>query len=99
MDLSDRQRQAVTRIKTVGRITNKEYQELAGVTDRTALRNLDEMLSKGMLAKVGTTGRGTFYVLKERTRQKHDKTTKDRKASSKTSRGTTSRRRKGNGRK
>jgi ATP-dependent DNA helicase RecG len=37
-DLNERQQQAMSYLKVHGRITNKEYQELNGVTDRTILR-------------------------------------------------------------
>ncbi|MEW6441831.1 MAG: ATP-binding protein [bacterium] len=73
LGLSDRQKQAVIFTKTKGRITNKEYQELTGATDRTSLRDLAELLRKGVLKKIGTTGRGTYYVIRLETRQKPDK--------------------------
>ncbi len=50
-----------------GRITNREYQVPAGITDRTALRDFDELMAKGVLAKRGTTGRSIHYVLRRRT--------------------------------
>jgi len=63
LELSDRQVGAVLFVKREGRITNREYQELVGVGDRTALRDLGELVSEGVLMKVGTTGRATHYVL------------------------------------
>ena len=72
VDLNDRQRKALTHLKSEGRLTNKQYQELAGVTDRTALRDLDDLVREGLVAKVGK-GRGTHYVLQRRTRQEPDK--------------------------
>ena len=71
--LLDRQLKAVAYAKTQGRITNKAYQALAGVTDRTSLRDLDDLTAKGVLAKVGSTGRGTYYVPVRQSRQKPDK--------------------------
>jgi hypothetical protein len=56
-----------------GRITNREYQALTGVTDRTALRDFDELVARGVLEKRGTTGRAIHYVLARRTRQEPDK--------------------------
>lgn len=71
--LNQRQQKAVAFLKAHGRITNKQYQELTGVTDRTVLREFRELLAKGILEKVGETGRGTHYVLKRKTRQEPDK--------------------------
>jgi len=71
--LSSRQMQAVTYVKINGRITNKVYQQLTGVTDRTVLREFRDLLDKGLFEKVGRTGRGTYYVLKRKTRREPDK--------------------------
>lgn len=71
--LNDRQMKAVSHVKVHGRITNKDYQGLTGLTDRTVLRELRELLDKGIFEKIGDTGRGTFYVLKRKTRHKPDK--------------------------
>lgn len=63
MSLSDRQRHAIVFVKTNGRMTNKDYRELTGATVRTATRDLDGLVGKGLLRKVGTTGRSTHYIL------------------------------------
>ncbi|MFQ6614236.1 MAG: ATP-binding protein [Fidelibacterota bacterium] len=63
MKLSDRQKIAIDYVKTNGRITNREYRELTGAIIRTATRDLEDLVSKGVLSKVGTTGRSTYYVL------------------------------------
>ncbi|RJP37128.1 MAG: DeoR family transcriptional regulator [Desulfobacteraceae bacterium] len=73
LDLNERQQQATTYLKVHGRITNKEYQELTGVTDRTVLREFNDLVAKGVLEKIGKTGRGTHYILKRKTRHKPDK--------------------------
>lgn len=73
LGLNDRQKAAVVFLKTKGRITNKEYQELTGTTNRTALRDFAELKAKGVLKRVGKTGRSTYYVLKRETRHKPDK--------------------------
>jgi ATP-dependent DNA helicase RecG len=62
-NLNDRQIKAVSIMKTTGKINNKEYREQAGVTIRTASRDLEELVDKRVLEKVGTTGRNTYYVL------------------------------------
>ena len=63
LDLNDRQKRAVAIIKAQGRITNREYREQTGVIIRTASRDLEDLVDKGVLKKVGTTGRNIFYVL------------------------------------
>ena len=49
--------------KARSRIDNKAYQEEFGVTKPTASRHLEALLKKGILRKIGTTGKGTHYVL------------------------------------
>lgn len=60
---NERQRKAVNLGRTKGRISNSEFQEAFNVAKRTAHRDLAELVEKGVFAKVGTTGKGTFYVL------------------------------------
>jgi len=62
MGLSERQVRAISFVKIKGRITNREYQEISGTGNRTALRDLDDLVAKGVLAKVGDTGRATHHV-------------------------------------
>lgn len=61
-NLNERQMQAVAIVKAQGRITNREYREQTGVVIRTASRDLEDLVDKGVLEKVGTTGRNIFYV-------------------------------------
>jgi ATP-dependent DNA helicase RecG len=61
--LNERQLQTVSYVKKTGRISNSEYQKLSKVSRATATRDLDELFTKGILKKVGTTGKGTHYVL------------------------------------
>jgi len=65
LGLNDRQRRALTHLKAAGRIGNTEYQSLLGVAKRTAHRDLIDLVKKGVLEKIGTTGRGTVYVLRK----------------------------------
>ena len=65
LNLNDRQQWALIHLKTAGRIGNTEYQTLLGVAKRTAHRDLTELVERGILEKVGTTGRGTAYVLRK----------------------------------
>jgi len=65
MGLNERQIKAVMYMKKTGRITNKEYQEIANTTKKTASRDLSNLVKKEILKQVGSTGKGTFYTLKE----------------------------------
>lgn len=62
-NLNERQMRAIAILKAQGRITNREYREQTGVVIRTASRDLEDLVDKGVVEKVGTTGRNTFYVL------------------------------------
>jgi len=62
--LNERQIKAVLYVKERGRIGNKEYQELFGVSEATATRDLKELVKRGVFEKIGVTGKGTYYKLK-----------------------------------
>lgn len=64
MGLTERQIQAVSYVKERGKITNSEYQEITGIKKRQASIDLMALEDKEILLKRGTTGKGTFYVLK-----------------------------------
>ncbi len=66
LGLNNRQKMAILFIKQNGRITNKQYQELSKVTDRTVLRDIQELINKDVFHKIGTTGRATYYILKKK---------------------------------
>lgn len=61
--LNERQLQAVGYLKTHRVITNSSYQSELKASKRTASRDLEEMVAKGILEKVGTTGKGVHYRL------------------------------------
>jgi len=65
MGLNERQIKAVMYMKKTGRITNKEYREIANTTKKTASRDLSNLVKKEILKQVGSTGKGTFYTLKK----------------------------------
>jgi len=65
LGLNERQIEAALYVKEKGRITNKEYQELVNTTKKTASRDLVNLVEKDVFAQVGTTGKGTYYLLKE----------------------------------
>ena len=62
LGLTLRQINAVQFIKDRGKITNSEYQEINEVIDRTALRDLDELIEIGIIKKVGEK-KGAYYEL------------------------------------
>ncbi len=59
--LNERQLRAVAYLKTHGSITNSTYQSEFTASKRTASRDLDEMMAKGIVEKVGTTGKGVHF--------------------------------------
>jgi predicted HTH transcriptional regulator len=61
--LNERQYKAISQIKIAGSITSGEYQKITQAIPRTATRDLDELVSKGLLVKRGRGGRGAHYVL------------------------------------
>ncbi len=63
LSLNDRQIKAVMYVKDRGKITNKEYRGMFGITDRMALIDLSELCAKEIFERVGKTGRKTEYLL------------------------------------
>jgi ATP-dependent DNA helicase RecG len=62
-------------VKEKGKITNKEYQEICGVSERTATRDLSNLVLSKLFDQIGTTGKGTEYILR---RHKDAKDTRKR---------------------
>ncbi|BBM85339.1 ORF6N domain-containing protein [Candidatus Uabimicrobium amorphum] len=62
MDLTDREKQVVCYVEKHGRITNKNYRELFDIPRRTALRDLNSLVNKGVFVKEGK-GRSVHYVM------------------------------------
>ena len=58
-----RQIKAVMYVKQRGKITNKEYQKLTGVSKPTATRDMKSLVEMQFLKQQGITGKGTFYTL------------------------------------
>ncbi|PIU62192.1 MAG: transcriptional regulator [Armatimonadetes bacterium CG07_land_8_20_14_0_80_40_9] len=65
LGLNERQIKAVMYVKEKGKITNKEYQQIAGVSKPTATRELTTLVDMGLFQQQGITGKGTFYELKK----------------------------------
>lgn len=62
LGLTERQRRAVEYIKANGKITNREYVKLTGVSRRTATDELQDLVKKGIFTQVGK-GAGSHYQL------------------------------------
>ncbi len=60
--LNSRQRSALAAIRTERRLTNARYQALTGAGRPTAKRDLEDLVSKGVLSATGA-GRGSAYVV------------------------------------
>ena len=63
MGLSDRQVQAVHYAREQGAITNKGYRENSKISSSLALRELNDLCTRGIFMKRGKTGRNTEYIL------------------------------------
>ena len=64
LGFNERQIKAVMYVKRKGKITNKEYQALNIISKKTASRDLNFLVEKGVFEQIGVTGKGTEYVLK-----------------------------------
>jgi len=62
-NLNERQLQAAVYLKTHKLITNSSYQKMFGVSRATATRDLDMLRTIGIVEKIGTTGKGTHYMI------------------------------------
>ena len=60
--LNERQARAVLFVQAKGRITNAQYRQLTGIGRVTAFKELDDIVKKGHLVKVGTTGQAIYYA-------------------------------------
>jgi ATP-dependent DNA helicase RecG len=61
--LNERQIKAVLYIKENGSITNREYQEINQISNRTATYDLKDLVENFSLLKMSGAGVGTFYEL------------------------------------
>jgi ATP-dependent DNA helicase RecG len=60
--LNERQKKAVTAIKRVRQITNTDYQRITGASRPTAIRDLADLVDKGVFDRRGAA-RGAHYLL------------------------------------
>jgi ATP-dependent DNA helicase RecG len=61
--LNMRQVKAIIYVKKNSQITNREYQKIGNTSERTALRDLNNLCQRGLLKRIGKTGRDISYVL------------------------------------
>jgi ATP-dependent DNA helicase RecG len=61
LGLNERQVRGLHHLHTRGRITNREYQEEFGVSERTALNDLKALVEAGLALPV-SSGRGRYYI-------------------------------------
>jgi len=59
--LNERQKEALKYIEEHRSISNEEYRNLFNIVDRTALRDLDELIKKNLIKRIGKR-RGARYV-------------------------------------
>ncbi|GHV67623.1 ATP-dependent DNA helicase [Bacteroidia bacterium] len=64
LGLNERQVKAVDYVKEKGKITNKEYQEINEISERTASREISELIKASILEQAGSFGAGSFFQLK-----------------------------------
>jgi ATP-dependent DNA helicase RecG len=63
-NMNERQMRALAHVREFGRITNRDYHTICpNVTPETLRLDLADLVSKGLLLKVGAK-RGTYYILK-----------------------------------
>ena len=65
-NLNDRQKKAVVYLKTHGKISNAEYQQVANSIKKTATRDLTDLMKKGIIEKVGSRGPGVHYIISKK---------------------------------
>ena len=64
LGLNERQIKAIVFLKEKGKISNKDYREMSGLSDEAARKDLNELIEKNMLDSKGK-GRSTHYILKQ----------------------------------
>lgn len=63
LGLNERQLKVVAYVKGKGKITNKEYQVLNSISERTASRELSQLVDKQVLKSSETKGAGSYFYL------------------------------------
>lgn len=60
--MNERQKKAIEYLKENKKISRSEYVELTECSERTALRDLKELMDENIVVRRGS-GRGTYYEL------------------------------------
>ena len=63
ISINENYEKLLSSVKNNGKITNKEYQELNDIAERTASRDLADLVSKTILINSGVKGAGAFNIL------------------------------------
>ncbi|WP_341831324.1 ATP-binding protein [Sphingobacterium thalpophilum] len=63
LGLNERQLKAVDYVKEKGKITNREYQTINSISERTASRELSDLVDKEVLKSSETKGAGSYFYL------------------------------------
>ena len=63
LNLSERQIKALLYVKKQGELTNANYQAINEISKPVATRDLTDLVNRGLIVKVGSTGKGTKYIL------------------------------------
>ncbi len=74
--LTPREANALTVVKTSGKITRKLHEQINSVTEKTALRDLEGLVKKNILSKHGH-GKSTYYKMTFQTHSRHSKIRKN----------------------
>ena len=62
--MNERQKKAIEFLQIKGKITRKDHMKITSTTKTTAVRDMNELVNKGILLITGPkTGRGRYYVL------------------------------------
>lgn len=63
LGLSERQIEAVLFFKTKGEVTTAEYSEKFGISERTARRDLSDLVKKQLIENKGDTNQSKYVFL------------------------------------
>jgi predicted HTH transcriptional regulator len=60
LGLNQRQKKVAVHLREVGRITNADYQRVTGATRKTSMRDLADLVNRGVLERIGMR-KGAYY--------------------------------------
>ena len=63
VELNERQKQVVGYVREHGKITNKEYRQITGLSDEGARKDISKLLEKKIFQSKGR-GRSTHYIIR-----------------------------------